>query len=78
MVFSDGNVYQNTFQDPNSKMLLFKLPKAKKYYGYSDDKGVLYFIDSKLERSTRKYHKAFGSKTILMDTQYGHNQSEEK
>ena len=46
---------------------LLKLPKSRKYHGYSDSKGVLYFFDGFLERPVTKYHFSInkkGHKTI--------------
>ena len=39
---------------------LFKLPKSEYYFGYSDENGILYFINSDAEKSITKYHKSFG------------------
>ena len=39
-----------------------KLPKSEKYFGYSDDHGVIYFIHSDTEKFITKYHKSFNNK----------------
>ena len=36
---------------------LIKLPKSSMYHGYSDDQGVLYFIDGELRKPVTKIHK---------------------
>ena len=41
-----------------SKGLLIKLPYSKKYLGYSDDVGALFFIDGELKKPIVKFHKA--------------------
>ena len=39
-----------------------KLPKSEQYFGYSDGKGVIYFIHSDPEKFITKYHKSFNNK----------------
>ena len=39
-----------------------KLPKSEKYFGYSDDTGVIYFIHSDTKKFITKYHKSFNNK----------------
>ena len=39
-----------------------KLPKSEQYFGYSDEKGVVYFIHSDTEKFITKYHKSFNNK----------------
>ena len=40
-----------------SKGFLLKLPKSKKYFGYSDPEGSLYFLDGELKKPLTKYNK---------------------
>lgn len=51
-----------------SRKQLLKLPLPSRYLGYSDDKGILYFIDSgKGKKTVTKYHPALnknGHQTI--------------
>ena len=50
LIYTDGTVYQISLQEQKSKGLLLQLPKSKKYHGYSDAKGILYFIDGELRK----------------------------
>ena len=47
-----------------SKMFLFNLPKSCScgYHGYSDDKGILNFIEGHLNRKFVQYHPSFNGK----------------
>ena len=50
-----------------SKGIILKLPKKEKYHGYSDGKGILYFLDGELKSPVTKYHKSInkqGHETI--------------
>ena len=60
----DVSIHENTSP---SKGQLIKLPKLKKYFGYSDPKGVLYFIDGNLQKPVTTFHSSFGHKTIKMN-----------
>ena len=46
MIFDDGLVYDVSVTDESLQdiNLLMKLPKSEQYFGYSDGKGVVYFI----------------------------------
>ena len=64
MIFDEGLVYDvsvtaGSLQDINR---LMKLPKSERYFGYSDDNGVIYFIHSDTEKFITKYHKSFSDK----------------
>lgn len=44
---------------------LIKLPRSKKYFGYADRNGVLYFIDGAMEKKVTQFHPDSGKlKTI--------------
>ena len=46
MIYDDGLVYDVSVTDESLQdiNLLMKLPKSEQYFGYSDEKGVVYFI----------------------------------
>ena len=60
MIFDDGLVYDFSVKDESwhNMNLLMKLPKSERYFGYSDDNGVVYFIHSDSEKFITKYHKS--------------------
>ena len=65
MIASDGTVWDISLDENNSpsKKELLKLPNPSLYYhGYSDDKGILYFINGDLEKKIIKYHPSFNEK----------------
>ena len=64
LIFDDGLVYDVSVTDESLQdiNLLMKLPKSDNYFGYSDDKGVIYFIHSDTEKFITKYHKSFNNK----------------
>ena len=67
MIFDEGLVYDvsvtaGSLQDINC---LMKLPKSERYFGYSDDNGVIYFIHSGTKKFITKYHKSFNDKGHL-------------
>ena len=64
MIFDDGLVYDFSVKDKcmQDVNLLMKLPKSKKYFGYSDENGVIYFIHSDATKSITKFHKSFNKK----------------
>jgi hypothetical protein len=67
MIFDEGLVYDvsvtaGSLQDINR---LMKLPKSERYFGYSDDNGVIYFIHSGTKKFITKYHKSFNDKGHL-------------
>ena len=64
MIFDDGLVYDFSVKNRSlhNMNLMMKLPKSKQYFGYSDEKGVIYFIHSDTKKSITKYHKSFNKK----------------
>ena len=59
IIFQDGSVNDLSLQEKvsPSKGWILKLPKKHQYHGYSDEKGILYFIDGELKSPITKYHK---------------------
>ena len=69
LIFDEGNVWHFSInrEGPKVKEMLLKLPKSINYFGYSDDKGVLYFFHSDGRKPITKFHKSLskeGHKTI--------------
>ena len=64
MVFDDGLVYDFSVADKSLKdlNLLMKLPKSERYFGYSDQNGVIYFFHSDESKDITKFHKSFNNK----------------
>ena len=62
IIYDNGRVWNFSFMNKTLVMRnhLFKLPKSEYYFGYSDENGILYFINSDAEKSITKYHKSFG------------------
>ena len=66
LISTNGTVWDislNEIKSP-SKKRLFKLPDSCEYHGYSDGRGILYFIMGKLGsvKRVRKYHFSYGLK----------------
>ena len=61
MVSKNGTIWDISLNENRSpsKHYLLKLPKSCTYHGYSDAKGVLYFIDGHLRKKLTKYHSSF-------------------
>ena len=61
MVSKNGTIWDISLNENRSpsKHYLLKLPKSCTYHGYSDAKGVLYFIDGRLRKKLTKYHSSF-------------------
>ena len=59
MVFDEGAVWHFSINVtvPWAREKLFHLSKSKEYHGYSDDKGILYFIHSDTQKSIIQFHK---------------------
>ena len=59
MIFDEGHVWQFAMNGnaPLVKKKLFKLPKSQGYHGYSDEKGVLYFIQSDVDKPITQFHE---------------------
>ena len=49
---------------PKFKEKLLQLPKSGGFYGFSDDRGILYFFDFIDTKPITKFHKKEGHKTI--------------
>ena len=69
LIFDEGNVWHFSIsrEGPKVKEMLLKLPMSMKYFGYSDDKGILYFFHSDVRKPITKFHKSLskgGHKTI--------------
>ena len=69
LIFDEGNVLHFSInrEGPKVKEMLLKLPKSINYFGYSDDKGILYFFHSDGRKPITKFHKSLnkeGHKTI--------------
>ena len=64
MVSKNGTIWDISLNENRSpsKHYLLKLPKSCTYHGYSDAKGVLYFIDGHLRKKLTKYHSSFDKK----------------
>ena len=63
MISKIGTVWDMSLNEKMSpsKIFLFKLPKSYScgYQGYSDDKGILNFIEGHLNRKFVQYHSSF-------------------
>ena len=63
MISKNGTVWDVSLNEKvsPSKMFLFELPTSCLcgYRGYSDDKGILNFIDGQLNRKFVQYHSSF-------------------
>ena len=78
VVYNNGSIYQFSLQEKMCRGLLFKLPKSDKYHGYSNDKGILYFIDGKLSKvknRVTKYHKSFGHSSVPINCKFCEKQA---
>ena len=64
IVSKNGTIWDISLNENRSpsKHYLLQLPKSCTYHGYSDAKGVLYFIDGHLRKKLTKYHSSFGHK----------------
>ena len=66
MISKNGTIWDVSLNEKvsPSKMSLFKLPKSSLcgYQGYSDDKGILNFIEGYLSRKFVQYHSSFNGK----------------
>ena len=66
MISKNGTVWDMSLNEKvsPSKMFLFTLPKSSLcgYRGYSDDKGILNFIEGHLTRKFVQYHSSFNGK----------------
>ena len=61
LVSTNGTVWDISLNEnisPSKKKIL-KLPNSCLYHGYSDDKGIVYFINGNLQKNIIKYHKSF-------------------
>ena len=68
IISRNGTVWDLSFNEKVSlsKMFLFKLPKSCScgYRGYSDDKGILNFIEGHLNRKFVQYHSSFNGNGV--------------
>ena len=66
LISTNGTVWDISLNENKSpsKRKLFELPNSFKYHGYSDDKGILYFISCRLGtvKKVIKFHPSFGHK----------------
>lgn len=70
MVSTNGTVWDISLTENSSpsKRYLLKLPQSCTYHGYSDARGILYFIDGQLRKKLIQYHSSFskkGHKTVI-------------
>ena len=67
MIFDDGLVYDVSVTDESLQdiNLLMKLPKSKQYFGYSDEKGVVYFIHRWFSVGIYRYKLGYKSQDLL-------------
>ena len=69
LIFDEGNVWHFSInrKGPNVKEMLLILPNSINYFGYSDERGILYFFHSDGRKPITKFHKSLskeGHKTI--------------
>ena len=68
LISTNGTVWDISLNEnkSQSKRKLFELPNSFKYHGYSDDKGILYFISCRLGsvKKVIKYHPSFGHQKV--------------
>ena len=69
LIFDEGYVWHFSInrEGPKVKEMLLRLPKSRYYFGYSDDKGILYFFHSDERKPITKFHRSLskeGHKTI--------------
>ena len=67
LISTNGTVWDISLNEnisPSNKKL-FKLPNSQ-YHGYTDDKGILYFISGRLGsvKKVIKYHPSFGHQKV--------------
>ena len=71
MIFDEGKVCHFSMNEtvPEARGVLFQLPKSSghlgysgRYFGYSDAKGILYFIHSNITKSITQFHKKLSIK----------------
>ena len=66
LISTNGTVWDISLNENKSpsKRKLFELPNSCEYHGYSDDKGILYFISGRLGtvKKVVKFHPSFGHK----------------
>ena len=68
LISTNGTVWDISLNENKSpsKKRLFELPNSCQYHGYSDDKGILYFISGRLGTTKKviKYHPSFGHQKV--------------
>ena len=59
LIYDEGTVWHFSMNRdrPLVEEKMLKLPKSNGYFGYSDDKGALYFIHSSINKPVTKFHK---------------------
>lgn len=72
LILKDGTVIDVSSSPSKSpsRGKLLKLPYSSKYHGYTDDKGVLFFIDGVLKKPVVKFHPSLnkaGHQTLEMN-----------
>ena len=50
---------------PKIKDKLLQLPKSDGFYGFTDDRGILYFVELLDTKPITKFHKKEGQQTIF-------------
>ena len=68
LISTNGTVWDISLNEniSPSKKRLFELSNSCQYHGYSDDKGILYFIIGRLRSAKKviKYHPSFGHQEV--------------
>ena len=64
LIYDEGTVWHFTMNTttPIAQKKLLQLPKSDGYFGYSDDKGMVYFIHSNIKKPITQFHKALNNK----------------
>ncbi len=71
-IFDDGSVYALSLSDRKAPEFLLKLPKWNtQVHGFSDENGMLYFMEASLSKPIRQYHVSFGAKRAKKIAQFG-------
>lgn len=81
MIFDDEKVYHFSMNEtvPQARGVFLQLPKSNghlgyngRYFGYSDAKGILYFINSDIKKSITQFHKKLNIKghKIIQGSKY--------
>ena len=66
IIYDNGSVWDFSLEEEIHKFKekLLQLPKSDGFYGFSDDRGILYFFHFIDTKPITKFHKKEGHKTI--------------